>query len=721
MDEKPSARRGPDFCSLRYGLAVVMHLSNLSMITQRVSLSIAIIAMVNSTQQPAPANASADGPLQDPSGPSGEFHAGTSVYAWSPETQGLLFSSISYGILLTLIPSGYLAGIFGAKHMLGAGLLASSLLSLCTPLAADLGVSLVMVIRVAQGMAQSGVLSSLPFLAASTCTVLGGQLADFLLSRDLLGLLTVRKLFSALGLLLPSLCAVALPFVASSYVTTVVLLILIPGTSNLCDSGFIINTLDIAPRISLGTECLPLAQQFGSPPHDVYLPRLSSHLSLRSPTRDSRQLTRTESRPFGERSRSWTAVKQMDDGSRSRRVSGFCSLRCGLALLLHFCNVSMMSQRACLSLTMVAMVNGTGPQGSPNTSAPEPLDDVKNPVYNWSPQTQGIILSSVTYGMLITQVPVGYLSGIYPVKNMVGSALLLSSLLSLLTPLAAGVGESAVIACRVAQGLSQGTVLVAQHTVWTKWAPPQERGRLTSLSLSGLMLGPSVALCVTGLICQALGWPMVFYIFGESPVSPCPCSAFKTKLRRRTGEDLVLGGDLLKLHVNVRENGLLSALPHLCCWLLGILAGHVSDGFLSRKMLSLLAVRKLFTALGLLLPAVFVVGLLYLGPGFHGTVACLTLASATLGFCVAGMVINPLDIAPRYYGFLKGVTVLIGMTGGLISSTLAGIILNQDPEAAWSAIFFLVAAVNVSSLLFYLVFAAADVQAWAQEKQLTRL
>lgn len=468
-------------------------------------------------------------------------------------------------------------------------------------------------------------------------------------------------------------------------------------------------------------------------------------------------------------------MKQMDDRSPSRRVPGFCSLRCGLALLLHFCNVSMMSQRACLSLTMVAMVNSSGPQGSPNTSTPEPLDDVKNPVYNWSPQTQGIILSSVTYGMLITQVPVGYLSGIYPVKNMVGSALLLSSLLSLLMPLAAGVGESAVIACRVAQGLSQGTVLVAQHTVWTKWAPPLERGRLTSLSLSGLMLGPSVALCVTGLICQSLGWPMVFYIFGAGGCAlslcwfllfyddpeghPCISPAEKEFIASSLVEQAGSAGKSVpiravlksrpvwaislgcfafswtnhvmflylptfissKLHVNVRENGLLSALPHLCCWLLGILAGHVSDGFLSRKMLSLLAVRKLFTALGLLLPAVFVVGLLYLGPGFHGTVACLTLASATLGFCVAGMVINPLDIAPRYYGFLKGVTVLIGMTGGLISSTLAGIILNQDPEAAWSAIFFLVAAVNVSSLLFYLVFAAADVQAWAQEKQLTRL
>lgn len=73
-------------------------------------------------------------------------------------------------------------------------------------------------------------------------------MADFLLSRNLLSLITVRKLFSSLGLLLPSLCAVALPFVTSSYIATIVLLILIPGTSNLCDSGFIINTLDVAPR-----------------------------------------------------------------------------------------------------------------------------------------------------------------------------------------------------------------------------------------------------------------------------------------------------------------------------------------------------------------------------------------------------------------------------------------------------------------------------------------
>lgn len=76
------------------------------------------------------------------------------MYEWSPETQGIIFSSISYGIIVTLIPSGYLAGILGAKQMLGAGLLISSLLTLFTPLAADFGVILVIVIRTIQGMAQ---------------------------------------------------------------------------------------------------------------------------------------------------------------------------------------------------------------------------------------------------------------------------------------------------------------------------------------------------------------------------------------------------------------------------------------------------------------------------------------------------------------------------------------------------------------------------------------
>ncbi|XP_066103430.1 sodium-dependent phosphate transport protein 1-like isoform X1 [Saccopteryx bilineata] len=465
----------------------------------------------------------------------------------------------------------------------------------------------------------------------------------------------------------------------------------------------------------------------------------------------------------------------MDNQSPSKRVASFCSLRYGLAIVVFFCNIVIVSQNCCLSLTMVTMVNSTDQPGSPNASTKEPLDNVKNPVYDWSPKLQGIILSSSTYGMLIIQIPIGYLSGIYPIKKIVGTALFLSSLFSLLLPLAATVSGSVVIACRVAQGVSQGAVNLAQFTLWIKWAPPLEQGRLTAISLSGMMMGPFITLLVTGFICQSLGWPMVFYIFGafgcalsllwllvfyEGPKDhPCISLTEKEFITSSLAEQVISSGKSVpikaiiksqpvwaislgcfgyywtthvlhlyaptflssQLHINVRENGLLTALPHLISWTFGVLAGHLTDCFLSRKILSLLAIRKLFTTLGLLLPALFSVVLLYLGSSFLGTAIFLTLACASPGFTVSGIIINPLDIAPRYYGLLKGITVLIGMIGGIISSTLTGIILNQNSESSWFTIFVLMAAINMISLIFYLVFAKAEIQDWAEERQQTHL
>lgn len=51
------------------------------------------------------------------------------------------------------------------------------------------------------------------------------------------------------------------------------------------------------------------------------------------------------------------------------------------------------------------------------------------------------------------------------------------------------------------------------------------------------MLGPSVALFATGHICQALGWPVVFYIFGESPSVKSQPLEFKTELK--TGYNII--------------------------------------------------------------------------------------------------------------------------------------------------------------------------------------
>ncbi|KAM6184925.1 sodium-dependent phosphate transport protein 1 [Rhynchocyon petersi] len=424
---------------------------------------------------------------------------------------------------------------------------------------------------------------------------------------------------------------------------------------------------------------------------------------------------------------------------------------------------------------MVVMVNTTRLPKLDNSSTDELWNNMKNPVYNWSPEIQGIILSSFFYGAALIQLPSGYLSGIYSIKKMVGCALFLSSLCSLLIPLAAEFGKTSIIVCRTLQGVTQGMASTGQHEIWVKWAPPRERGRLTSISMSGFLLGAFIVSLVTGFICQSLGWPIVFYIFGAYGCALCllwfvlvyddpndhPCISISEKEyitsslvhQFSSSQQSLPIKSMLKslpiwaisfacfgffwsnsimilyiptyinsvLHINIRENGLLSALPYLIAWICGILGGQMADFFSSRNILSLTNVRKLFTTLGLLLPVLFSMCLLYLSSSFSSTIIYLILAGATGAFSLPGMMINALDIAPRYYGFLKGVTVLVGMIGGIISSTLTGIIINQDPESPWFKIFFLMTAVSVICLIFYLIFGDAEIQEWAKERQHTRL
>lgn len=101
----------------------------------------------------------------------------------------------------------------------------------------------------------NGFLSSLPFFVAWVVGILGGQLADFLLSKNF-RLVTVRKIITILGNVPPVALIVALPYVQSSYITTIAFLTLSCGLSPLCQSGVYINALDIAPRYAsllLGT------------------------------------------------------------------------------------------------------------------------------------------------------------------------------------------------------------------------------------------------------------------------------------------------------------------------------------------------------------------------------------------------------------------------------------------------------------------------------------
>ncbi|KAM4817548.1 sodium-dependent phosphate transport protein 3 isoform X3 [Urocitellus parryii] len=354
----------------------------------------------------------------------------------------------------------------------------------------------------------------------------------------------------------------------------------------------------------------------------------------------------------------------MDQKPTTRKGPDFCSLRYGLALIMHFSNFTMITQRVSLSIAIIAMVNGTQQHGPSNASTQGPLaDTLHNPgrsarefntrasVYQWSPETQGIIFSSISYGIILTLIPSGYLAGIFGAKQMLGAGLLISSLLTLFTPLAADVGVILVIVVRTVQGMAQGMAWTGQFTIWAKWAPPLERSKLTSIAGSGAAFGSFFILCVGGLISQALGWPFIFYIFGSIGCVCCllwftviyddpthhPCISAREKEHivsslaqqpsspRRSVPIKAMVRCLplwaiftgffshfwlctiiltylptyisTVLHVNIRESGVLSSLPFIAASSCTILGGQLADFLLSRKLLSLIAVRKLFSSL----------------------------------------------------------------------------------------------------------------------------
>merc|ERR1719402_751649 len=119
----------------------------------RVNLSVAIVAMVNSTHHSNPAANATDQcggpPLNDTEPPSHQDPG----FNWDEKTQGNVLGAFFYGYVLTQIPGGRLAEIFGGKWLFGIGILVTAVFTLLTPLAATLpSIWFLYAVRVIEGL-----------------------------------------------------------------------------------------------------------------------------------------------------------------------------------------------------------------------------------------------------------------------------------------------------------------------------------------------------------------------------------------------------------------------------------------------------------------------------------------------------------------------------------------------------------------------------------------
>ncbi|KAK1338249.1 hypothetical protein QTO34_001364 [Cnephaeus nilssonii] len=373
-----------------------------------------------------------------------------------------------------------------------------------------------------------------------------------------------------------------------------------------------------------------------------------------------------------------------------------------------------------------------GPPGHPESRPPPraswPIVGIeKGKRYKWDAETQGWILGSFFYGYIITQIPGGYVASKVGGKLLLGFGILGTSVFTLFTPIAADIGVGALIVLRALEGLGEGVTFPAMHAMWSSWAPPLERSKLLSISYAGAQLGTVISLPLSGIICFYMNWTYVFYFFGIVGiiwfvlwiwlVSNTPethttishqekeyiISSLKNQLSSQKSVPwksmlkslplwaivvahfsynwtfytlLTLLPTYMKeiLRFNVQENGILSAVPYFGCWLCMIMSGQAADYLRAKWNFSTECVRKVFSLIGMIGPAVFLVAAGFIGCDYSLAVAFLTISTTLGGFCSSGFSINHLDIAPSYAGILLGITntfaTIPGMVGPVIAKSL---------------------------------------------------
>lgn len=149
---KPASRR----FAKRHILVVVGLLGFANVYALRVNLSVALVAMTNSSLSKSNNSSKSkshecQGSVNDSSSPK-KGEDGT--FNWDQNTQGIILGSFFYGYIFTQLPGGWIAVKYGAKRVFGYGVLCTSLLTFLTPLAAKFSLSAFIAVRVLEGLGE---------------------------------------------------------------------------------------------------------------------------------------------------------------------------------------------------------------------------------------------------------------------------------------------------------------------------------------------------------------------------------------------------------------------------------------------------------------------------------------------------------------------------------------------------------------------------------------
>ncbi|XP_043275458.1 sialin [Venturia canescens] len=394
------------------------------------------------------------------------------------------------------------------------------------------------------------------------------------------------------------------------------------------------------------------------------------------------------------------------------------------------------------------------------------VTQLKQTRYAWNEYEVNFILGSFFWGYICTELPGGRLAEVVGAKRVFGYSMLVSSFVTLLTPLAATFGYTMVAALRVVLGFMLGATWPAIQPMTSHWIPPMERSKFVS-NMMASSLGAAITMPICGFLISEIGWESVFYVTGGIGVlwslfwfvlvfdSPAQHPRISDDERRYIQDAIGTTSTTKHLSVpwkaiftsapvwaiiithgcsvfgyftvvnqlptymkyilnfNIKENGLLSSLPYLGKYFFALATATLADHIRRTGKLSVTMIRKIFTTFAILCPSLLMIVLANWGCDRVTSVAIFTAALTLNGAVTAGYLGNGLDIAPNFSGTIFGLANTLSSLGGYLSAMMVGMITyHNQTYAAWSTIFWILAGTYFVGATTFLVFGSGELQSW---------
>ena len=374
--------------------------------------------------------------------------------------------------------------------------------------------------------------------------------------------------------------------------------------------------------------------------------------------------------------------------------------------------------------------------------------------FGWSGTEKGLVMSSFFIGYMLGQIPAGWIANRVGGRLALGVALLLWSVFTLITPLAALAGFGALIVSRIVLGLGEAATFPATYNLYSRWIPRSERSRVVAATLGGVPLGTVIGLSLSGLLVTHYGWPSVFYAFGAAGIvlavfwfarvhdAPAHDPHLRDAERAHITAQVDAGGAqrtplpvrrLLRApafwalvfnhfcsnwilyvllswlpsyfrevqQLDLARAGFAAAAPWLSLFVVANLSAWIADGLIHRG-LRLSTVRKLMQVTGLLGATAFM--LLVAQPSTPaGAMWLMCGALGALGLTWAGYAPNHLEITPRHADIVVGITNTAGTLPGIVGVAVTGWMLDVS-GGAYHAVFLLAAGITSAGALVWLLF-----------------